>query len=381
MTDVRTESDLAPSESVDRLPGPDVVRALALIGVAVMNYHGYLIIRGAPRDGDSSLGSFFDPFSGPLATRFAATFVVTAGIGVTLLTRRVVADKAHGLPGAAAAVTEMRWRLVRRGLALYVLGQILDIIWPGTIILYYGAMFVLAAWLFTVSSRWLAALGLASALAGWAISAWKFQQVEAGDSVDWLIRPGQDSIRRVLFELTINGTHPLFPWLAFFCAGIIVGRNLGRPDWRAWCVGLGAVLFAVSFVVSESATTPFQQVFLSRDPFDRGLVYVASALGTSLLAVAVVSWVADRAVAKGGVAAAAIEPLRLAGQMSLTLYIAHILVFNLMVDWLDIVQPDGLTTALTFALAFWVVAIAAGTAWSHRFGRGPAERVYRAIGG
>ena len=34
-----------------RLPGPDVVRAVALIGVVVMNFHGYLILRGG-RQGD-----------------------------------------------------------------------------------------------------------------------------------------------------------------------------------------------------------------------------------------------------------------------------------------------------------------------------------------
>ena len=32
-----------------RLPGPDVVRAVALIGVVVMNFHGYLILRGGER--------------------------------------------------------------------------------------------------------------------------------------------------------------------------------------------------------------------------------------------------------------------------------------------------------------------------------------------
>ncbi|MEP6300254.1 MAG: DUF418 domain-containing protein, partial [Ilumatobacter sp.] len=76
-----------------------------------------------------------------------------------------------------------------------------------------------------------------------------------------------------------------------------------------------------------------------------------------------------------------VDPFRRAGQMTLTLYIAHIIVFNLLVDWLDLVQPNGLGTALTFAFCFWVVAITLGAAWHRRFGRGPAERVYRAIGG
>jgi len=37
-----------------RLPGPDVVRAVALIGVVVMNYNGYLLLQQeAPRSTDA----------------------------------------------------------------------------------------------------------------------------------------------------------------------------------------------------------------------------------------------------------------------------------------------------------------------------------------
>jgi len=368
-----------PSESSDRLPGPDVVRAVALIGVVVMNYHGYLMFRGAGIGvGDSALDRFFDPFEGPLSTRFASTFVLTAGVGITLLTRRVVADRAAGVVGAARAVTEMRWRLVRRGLALYVLGQLLDVIWPGTIIVYYGAMFAIASLLFTLATRWIITIGLAAALAGWWVSLWSFWRVEDGASVAWLRSPASDSIRRYVFDLAVNGTHPLLPWLAFLCAGIVLGRMLEVPDWRLWCGGIGLVLFGVATIVSTMADTPFTDLALSRHPFDRGVVYVASALGTSLIAFAAISWLADRAT---GPAAAVVEVLREAGQMTLTLYIAHILIFNLVVDWIGWVEPAGLGTALTFAFGFWVIAMVLGAMWHRRYGRGPAERVYRAIGG
>jgi len=368
-----------PSESSDRLPGPDVVRAVALIGVVVMNYHGYLMFRGAGIGvGDSALDRFFDPFEGPLSTRFASTFVLTAGVGITLLTRRVVADRAAGVVGAARAVTEMRWRLVRRGLALYVLGQLLDVIWPGTIIVYYGAMFAIASLLFTLATRWIITIGLAAALAGWWVSLWSFWRVEDGASVAWLRSPASDSIRRYVFDLAVNGTHPLLPWLAFLCAGIVLGRMLEVPDWRLWCGGIGLVLFGFATIVSTMADTPFTDLALSRHPFDRGVVYVASALGTSLIAFAAISWLADRAT---GPAAAVVEVLREAGQMTLTLYIAHILIFNLVVDWIGWVEPAGLGTALTFAFGFWVIAMVLGAMWHRRYGRGPAERVYRAIGG
>ena len=374
-----TDEAVPLSESNDRLCGPDVVRAVALIGVVVMNYHGYLMLRSLRTDViDSALNRFFDPFEGPLSTRFASTFVLTAGVGITLMTRRVEADRVDGVAGAAKAVTEMRWRLVRRGLALYVLGQLLDVIWPGTIIIYYGAMFAIASLLFTLATRWIIMIGIAAALAGWWVSLWSFWQVEDGASVAWLRSPASDSIRRYVFDLTVNGTHPLLPWLAFLCAGIVLGRTLEAPDWQLWCGGIGLVLFGVATIVSTMTGTAFTDLALSRHPFDRGVVYVASALGTSLVAFAGISWLADRAI---GPAAAVVEVLREAGQMTLTLYIAHILLFNLFVDWIGWVGPAGLGTALTFAFGFWVIAMVLGAWWHRRYARGPAEWAYRAIGG
>ncbi len=374
-----TDEAVPLSESNDRLCGPDVVRAVALIGVVVMNYHGYLMLRSLRTDViDSALNRFFDPFEGPLSTRFASTFVLTAGVGITLMTRRVEADRVDGVAGAAKAVTEMRWRLVRRGLALYVLGQLLDVIWPGTIIIYYGAMFAIASLLFTLATRWIIMIGIAAALAGWWVSLWSFWQVEDGASVAWLRSPASDSIRRYVFDLTVNGTHPLLPWLAFLCAGIVLGRTLEAPDWQLWCGGIGLVLFGVATIVSTMTGTAFTDLALSRHPFDRGVVYVASALGTSLIAFAGISWLADRAI---GPAAVVVEVLREAGQMTLTLYIAHILLFNLFVDWIGWVEPAGLGTALTFAFGFWVIAMVLGAWWHRRYARGPAEWAYRAIGG
>ena len=112
----------------------------------------------------------------------------------------------------------------------------------------------------------------------------------------------------------------------------------------------------------------------STDPFDRGLVYVMSALGTALIAFGVIGWLADRFTATPTV-----DVLRRAGQMSLSLYIAHALVFNLVVDWLDWIRPTGLDTALMFSAGFWIAGIAAAVVWQRRFGRGPAEAVYRRL--
>jgi uncharacterized membrane protein YeiB len=268
----------------------------------------------------------------------------------------------------------MRWRLVRRGVLLYTGGLVLDRIWPGTIIPFYGAMFVVAAGIFTWRARWLVALGASAAVAGSLLRTWRFERNQDGHSTAWLTDPGDGSVRDYVFGVLVNGTHPLIPWLAFLCAGMLLGRALTTDWWRPAAVGSGLVLVTVAALLSSSATSPFQSVLLSTHPFDRGAVYVASALGTALIAYAAIDLVAERLPR-------ATDPLRRAGQMSLTIYLAHVLVFNLAVDWLGWIEPAGLDVALAFAFGFWVTAIVAAVAWQRRYGRGPAERVYRAFGG
>lgn len=351
--------------STRRQPGPDVIRAVALIGVVVMNYHGYLIIRGGSR-GDQWADRLFDPWTGPLSTRFAATFVLVAGVGVTLLTRRSLTDPDR--------VTEMRWRLVRRGAILYALGLYLDTIWRGTIITYYGAMFAIAAWLFTLRSRWVLTVGAVSVGVGAALSTWGFWQREAGESTAWLFSPSAGSPQAFVFDVFVNGTHPLFPWLGFFCVGIVLGRRLDTAGWHGTVAGLGAMLFAAAAIAHDQSATPFELLVLSTDSSSRSLAYFASALGTSLMAYVLIDLLAERFTRT-------LDPLRRAGQMSLTLYLLHIVVFNFVVDWMGWITPSTLATSLTFAAGFWIVAIVLANLWHRRLGRGPAERIYRAIGG
>ena len=67
--------------------------------------------------------------------------------------------------------------------------------------------------------------------------------------------------------------------------------------------------------------------------------------------------------------------------MTLTLYIAHGLVFNFIVHWMGWVEPAGLDLALVFTACYWVTAIALGSLWHQRFHIGPAEWLYRKLGG
>lgn len=361
-----------------RLVGPDVTRAVALIGVVVMNYHGYLNGSAAATYDDPTFAQrLFNPWTGVLATRFAATFVLVAGVGVTLLTNR------SRLGHDPAAVTADRWRLVRRGTLLYAVGMALDFIWPGTIIPFYGAMFVLAALMFTLRSRWIAAIAVASALAAAAIQWWGIHQGRVDEYPVWLFSPDTldtRSPRGLLLDLVVNGTHPLLPWLTFLCVGMLIGRSL--PGLQLLLLAAaGVAITAIAYSINLGFTTddpqgPLARAVLSTRPFDRALLYTATTLATAVTAFCLISFVADRFSTSRPV-----RVLQRAGQTTLTLYLGHVLVFRLLVDRLEWVRPTGLDTALLFATGYWAVAIALAYLWQRRFGIGPAEWAYRQFGG
>jgi len=363
------------TERTVRLAGPDVTRAIALLGVMAMNYHGYLNFPAMASPGSPLADRLFDPWSGVLTTRFAAAFVLVAGIGVSLLARSALAS------GDRRVITEMRWRLARRGFLLYAGGYILNWIWEGTIIPYYGAMFVVAAIIVRLRSRWLAAIGVAAAVAAAGIQWWATDALIDERDTSWLLYPGFNSPRGLLFNTFVNGTHPLLPWLAFLCAGMIVGRMLPNVRYlpvAAAALGVTAITYLANHVLSNGqATNQMRIVLTSTRPTDRGLLYTAGTLGTALAAFCLISWITERHPHSPVTRA-----LQLAGQMTLTIYVAHVFVYNAFVNWWGWIEPNsGLGAALLFATTFWVIAVAAASLWGRFVGMGPLERVYRRFGG
>jgi uncharacterized membrane protein YeiB len=352
-----------------RIVDLDVVRAIALIGVCVMNYHGYLIGDGGsaypPRN---AAERFFDPWYGPLSTRFAATFVTVAGMGITLLTNRSRASRDR------SAISADRWKLVRRGVLLYAFGYFLNWVWPGTILFFYGAYFMVGALLFTLRTRWLVAIGTAAAAAAATLEWWVLQRTEDGQPMYWLTSGDATSSRSprdLVLDTFVRGTHPLLPWLVFLCMGLVLGRLLpfGRTL-RLRLAGVGLACLVAGYGIRHVAH--WHPTLESTSPFDHGVLYTLTTVGSSLLAITLVGWLAH--------ATAGTRPTRalgMAGRTTLTLYVAHVLVFNLLVHWLEWVHPGGLATALLFAFGYWVVAVIAAVLWHRHHAHGPLEWVYR----
>lgn len=350
-----------------------------------MNYHAYL---NDPPETPSFAERVFDPQRGVFATRFAATFVMVAGVGVVLFTNRSRSS------GDAMAVSADRWRLIRRGVFLLAFGYMLDWIWAGTILFFYGAFFVVAAGLITVPTARLAWLGVGSTLGAWCVQLWARQRRLDGFDTKWLLSGGRASgisssmrsPRDAALDVIIHGTHPLLPWLGFFCAGMIIGRLVPvLAQWRRRIVLIGASMVVVGYGAATLLRMEATRISgdlgehmraLSRtDPWSRQPLFVVTTLGSSMVAVVGVAWFADRFASRS-----IVDLLRRSGQMTLSLYVLHVLLFRAVVDGVGWIRPTGLDTALMFTGVVWVSLIAVGASWHRRWGSGPLEIVYRRFG-
>ena len=273
-------------------------------------------------------------------------------------------------------------RLLRRGAVLLLGGYLLNHAWPGTILFYYGAYFMLGAIFIMWKSRSIIFVALATALSGTAIATWEASRQKSGHSTSWLHPRSIDSFTDLILRIFVDYTHPVFPWLAFFCIGIVMGRNLEmvKTKRRAilmLCFALIVLCYSVSAILDHFDLRSNEIVYwlTSLHPFNRSLLYTVSTAAIAVIAFIVISQLAEKHQHKK-----LVVHLQRSGQLTLSLYLLHVLVFFIFVDWSHLISSSGLDTALLFATGFWVFAITIASWWQHHFGQGPIERLYRAIG-
>ncbi len=361
------------SDGRPRHTWPDVTRALALSGVVAMNFHTYLNGSGASSPMNASVWErLFNPNTGPLTTRFAAVFVCVAGIAVALMERSWV--------GTSRALSA---RLLRRGFVLYAAGFALEWIWPGTIIFYYGAYFMLAAILIHLSSRQLLALCVPIALVAALIQGVRAERLADGDFTSWLDPVSITSLTDLMVRTFVSYTHPVFPWLVFLCVGIVVGRNMEAfMRYRLRFIVLGVSLMTVAYVardlVNHLAATADNAAFMlmvsSTDPKSGGMTYTIGTVGSTLVCIVLISHLCDR-----WQQSSIITALARIGRTSLTFYVFHVFFYETVVEMYEAVSATGLDTALVLSIACIVLGSMLVLWWTRFIGQGPFERLYRLL--
>lgn len=342
----------------------DATRTVALLGIIVLNYHGYLNRYDAIGANKTNFfARIMDAWNGVLAPS-PVIFVLVSGISCSLLT----------------SARFDRWVLVRRGVLLFALGSMFEWVWNGTILPYFGVYFLLASAVSTWSRRNIALTAVFCTVSAAALSLWRFLREEDFHSTSWLSPAHPDSPRNFVFRYFVDYTHPILPWFAFFCVGLLIGRSLpwffaNRTRLFAPLAIAVAAVYTVSTAVRRGTDGAWQRV-TSTDPFERGVLATVGVTLSAVLVLIVVSWIVD-AFPRSSVTDVFVR----AGQVTLTLYVLHGLAYNLIVNRLAWVRPTGLDTALVLSAIMWIALVALGAWWNRFFGRGPLERLLRGFGG
>ena len=351
-----------------RIVGYDLARALAVFGMVVVNFK---LVLGADRE-----PRWLADLVGLLEGRAAATFVVLAGVGISLMSRSALEA------GDQGALARVRGSLLRRAGLLFVIGLLYTPIWPADILHFYGVYIALAAFLLGASSR---VLGVCSALlvSGFVVLLMVFDY-ERGWDWETLSYEGFWTPDGMLRHLFFNGFHPAVPWAAFVLIGMILARQsmyeartrrrvfLGGATVALLAEGLSALLIRWSTEGASEETREIATALLGTAPMPPMPLYMLAGSGVACAVIALSVEVGAR-----WPKAAWLRPFIATGQLALTLYVAHVVVGMGTLEALGRLENQTLPFAVTSAAIFCVASVIFAHSWREKFRRGPLEALLR----
>lgn len=347
-----------------RLVGLDLARSLAIMGMVLVNFK---VTMGAGESGPEWLHFAVALFDG----RAAALFVVLAGIGASLASRRARES------GDVDAKRVARIKLAKRAGFLFLVGWLFFPIWPADILHFYGVYLAIGAVLLFASNRtlWIVAISAMIVSLGLLVSLDPFENW----NLTTLAYQGLFTFEGFFRNLFFDGFHPVLPWIAFYLFGMWLGRtNLADPAWRATLAIRAGLIVVVSEAIAFFALGPrgsdlsglneeSARFLFSTDPLPPFPLYLAAGAGTAVLIIVLALWIGEKASSK------LIEPLVSTGQLAMTIYVGHVVVGMGVLQTLGLLYDQSLIWVVVSSTIFNLLAILGAWIWRKRFARGPLE--------
>ncbi|UCF80956.1 MAG: DUF418 domain-containing protein [Acidobacteriota bacterium] len=353
-----------------RIAGYDLARALAIMGMVAVHFRLKMDAYEVGPDWLAWLANLIDG-------RAAATFVVLAGVGISLMSRRAREE------GDAQALLRTRNRLLRRALFLFVVGYAYAPIWQGDILHFYGVFLAAGAFLLAAPGRVL--WRIAGALTVGYVPLVFVLDYDYGWDWETLYYHGFWTPKGLVMHLFFNGVSPVIPWLAF----LLVGMWLGRQDLFNPAVRRRILVRAASVALAAEAVSSLLVHSFATGPEDYEVIavfgtwsmpplplYMLAGGGT---AIAVITLCV--AFARSHPSSKLLAPMVAAGQLALTLYVGHVVVGLGALNAVGLLKKQPLPFALGCALVFCALAVLFAYAWRQRYERGPLEWFMRKVTG
>lgn len=365
----RVRQNVARLESPGRIPGIDLARGLAILGM----YVAHLTVV-TPLEWSRP-----ETWLGMVEGRSAILFATLAGVSLGLM--------GAGLRTRGAAhdgVRAQRSSIMIRAVLIWALGLLLlgfDV--PVFVVLpAYGVLLLIGAFMVSWSTR---ALVITAAFTA-AIAPYVVTLVDSGGP------PASGSVGEFFSDM-LGWNYPFVLWLAFVAAGIIGGRLIRRGiGSTVLLLGSGVALAVLGYAVlgpvgnqvvgRYGADLPIgsslwlMSVFRD-DPHSHG---VGEAFGSGGLALAVLAL----CVLAGTTALRwLLWPVRVIGSMPLTAYTAHLLVWGIWIMVTPGVGSDIHRLHGFLALdPFWPITLgvtAGCIVWALIWGKGPLEQLVHVL--
>ena len=373
MSDTPILSEIgAPAKA--RLEGIDLARFFAFVGMMVVNFHIYINNSDTDPEWVTQAASLF-------SGRAAATFVFVAGVGVALLTARARRTRTREDRRAA------RMALLKRGLFLFIVGVSFRAQWSYDILHFYGAYLTLAALVFMLPARWITGLAVLTTLAFVAM----YLGLPPMFGVDYWESPSFHNPVFALRDVFFTGHHPVAPWFAYFLVGMAVGRiDLhNRANHFRFLIG-GIALILIAKALKFAALDMGFAKLIPAEEWGYTLTYIADLFGSSAypptpvyvlfgLGVGFIVLSLSLLICAGERRRKLLTPLIQAGQMALTLYLAHVFIGVTAIEWF---LPDDRESAIMlFAIvgSFAVASVIFASVWRRFHKRGPVEWAMRRL--
>jgi uncharacterized protein len=354
-----------------RVTGFDLARALAIFGMVIVNFK--IAMNAETRN------LLLMNFSGIFEGRASALFVILAGVGVTFLTNKATKSSDESL------VLKNHLLLIKRGLLLIAVGLVYTPIWEADILHFYGFYFLLASAIFTVNDK---ALLFISAII---ILLFPILMLLLNYEQNWnwstLTYENFWSFNGMIRRIVFNGFHPVFPWASF----LIFGMRLGRQD------------LYQNFMRKKLLTLPLISLLVTEFGFylirvitgDGSALEMTSEEATFLFSTSIIPPLPQYIISAGRSAEVVLVAclyfsdkfsenninkwLHKIGQLSLTLYVAHVIIGMGILESIGRLENQTINFSLLSALIFCVCGIVFSVVWLKFFKTGPLEWIFRKV--
>lgn len=355
-----------------RIIGIDVARALAVIGMVIVNFK---VVLGAHGPNWLKLPTNL------LDGKSAATFVVLAGIGLALMTNSAIKNNDYN------KLKRIRRKIIKRAFFLCLVGISYLPIWPADILHFYGAYMMVLTLLLLHKANNIIVYAIFIIVCSPILmlcfnyeTGWNFKTLNYIDL--W-------TVKGFLRNLFFNGFHPVIPWISFMLFGYWFGKqDLNNNIFIKKVFKLSIIAFIAIQGLSFLLITIFSDgqletkneltEILGTSPMPPLPIYMFNGIA---LAFALISGCI--LIAKQFKNNLFIKALNKTGQMALTFYVAHVIIGMGLVE---IIAPSkmgncSIIFSISYALTFSLLCIIFAIIWLKHKKSGPLEWLMRKITG